>query len=59
MTFDDVVKVMGAPGKKLGEVKVGTITGSMYAWYGAKPDTSVLVQFSNGVVSKTSEIGLK
>ena len=59
MTFDAVVKLMGAPGKKLGEVKIGAVTGSMYVWYGAKPDTSVLVQFSNGAVTKTSAIGLK
>jgi hypothetical protein len=59
MPLADVQKVMGQPGKKLGEVTVAGVTGSMYAWFGEKPDTSLIVQFTNGKVSSKSATGLK
>ena len=59
MKLADVENVMGEPGKKLGEVTVAGVNGAMYAWYGAKPDTSLIVQFTNGAVSSKSATGLK
>ena len=59
MKLADVENIMGQPGKKLGEVTVAGVNGAMYAWYGEKPDTSLIIQFTNGAVSSKSATGLK
>ena len=59
MTYDQVVKVMGGPGKKLGEATVSGVHGATYAWYGTELATGIAVQFIDGAVSTKTQTGLK
>jgi cytoskeletal protein RodZ len=59
MTYDEVAKVMGGPGKKLGEATVSGVHGVTYAWYGTELATGIVVQFIDGTVKTKAQTGLK
>ena len=59
MTYDQVVKIMGAPSKKLGESSSGSIHVAMYGWYGTDTFAVAVVSFTNGKVNGKNQQGLK
>jgi hypothetical protein len=59
MKYAAVVKIMGGPGKKLGEATVLGKHGVTYAWYGTEIATGIVVQLIDGTVSTKTQTGLK
>jgi len=59
MTYAEVLKIMGGPGKKIGESASGDIHVAMYGWYGADPMNVAVVSFLNGAVNAKQQQGLK
>ena len=59
MTYAEVVKIMGGPGKKISESASGDIHVAMFGWYGEDPTTVGVVSFLNGAVNAKQQQGLK
>lgn len=59
MKYDTVAKIMGGPGKKLGEATVAGVHAVTYGWYGSDITTGIVVQFANDKVSGKSQTGLQ